>query len=176
MQQIFSKSIRESKICSEGTVIPPTLPLISLLLINDVPTLLSGKCPISLDYYFEMSLQVVSIHVLHQKFKDSLCVAQKLHQTLPKGCNSTLWLPIDGEIGQKVYLVVYRTETTLLSHKTGGACQGDILFSRHDSYQITQCQFQCMYDSCTCFTYDNETCTTYGSQSTDNGISFHNIQ
>ena len=63
-------------------------PLISLLLINDVPTLLSGKCPISLDYLFEMSLQVASIHVLHQKFKDSLCVAQKLHQTLPKGYHS----------------------------------------------------------------------------------------
>ena len=60
-------------------------PLISLLLINDVPTLLSGKCPISLDYYFEMSLQVVSINALHQKFKDSLGVAQKTSPNFTKG-------------------------------------------------------------------------------------------
>ena len=37
--------------------------------INDVPTLLSGKCPMSLDYYFEMSLQVVSMHVLSKSSK-----------------------------------------------------------------------------------------------------------
>ena len=126
--------------------------------------------------YLRCPYRYQSIHVLHQKFKDSNVLHKNFAKLYQRVIIQTLWLPIDGEIGQKVYIVVYRTETTLLSQKTGGACQGDILFSRHDSYQIMQCLFQCMYDSCTCFTYDNETCTTYGSLSTDNGISFHDIQ